>query len=255
MNYKLLVLLVVVFCGCLCATSLATPFQNLDFEQGSIQAPPANYVPWDAYHPISAAAGLPFWTAREDSAVCTAIWWNGGALDETSVALLSNIPIPPFGYPATPLSGNYSVELTSAYFSTAPSEYFKTSSISQTGDVPANAKSIQFLMWPYAPGVVRSDPLVTLNGSVINLIPISTNGYLATMAGDVSAFAGTNVELTITCAGTPGAPNELDRENNFRLDDIIFSPNPVPEPSTVALLGLGGLIAFVAKRRQAKTAH
>lgn len=246
MNCKIFVLLVVVLCGCLCETSFAAPFQNLNFEQGSFQAPPANYTPSAPLagpNPISAAAGLPFWTAREDSTVCTAIWGNGGALDETSVALLSSAVAFPPPSPA-PLNGIYSVELT-AYVN-APPEFFKTSSISQTGDVPANAKSIQFLIHsPFSN--VQSNPLVTLNGSVINLIPISTNGNIVTLGGDVSAFAGSNAQLIITAAGTPGG-SFFYQENYFALDDIVFSPNAIPEPSTIALLGLGA-IGLLMRRR------
>ena len=224
---------------CFCTPLLSAPFQNLDFEQGSFQAPPANYVPnppLAGANPISAATGLPFWTALEDSTVCTAIWGNGGALEETSVALLNSAVFT--------LDGNYCVELTAE--SNAPPDFFKTSSISQTGSVPLNAKSIQFLTLIVDPSSMhaQSNPFVTLNGSTINLVPISTNGNIVTLAGDVSAFAGTTAQLTITAAGTPGD----SLENVFALDDISFSPNPVPEPSTLTLLGLGSL-GFLVRRR------
>lgn len=240
MNCRVFVFFTGIGC-CVCTSLFAAPFQNLDFEQGSFQAPPANYVPSDPLagpNPISAAAGLPFWTAREDSTVCTAIWGNGGALDETSVAL--------FNAAFNQLDGNYCVQLSAVSF--APSGFFKTSSISQTGDVPANAQSIQFLKIDDG-GPAPTNAFVTLNGSVINLVPIATNGNVVTMAGDVSAFAGTNAELTITSAGAPGGV-ALAGENYLTLDDISFSPNPVPEPSALVLLAVGGVIAFAAKRRR-----
>lgn len=245
MNYRVFVFLTIICCVC---TSLrAAPFKNLNFEQGSFQTPPANYVPTTGGpypYSISAAAGLPFWTARVDSTVCTAIWGNTGPLDETGVTLLSNFPIPPQSFAVNPLNGNYSVELSAVSF--APPDLYKISSISQIGDVPAGAQSIQFLMTNYG-GPVSSNALVTLNGSTINLVPIATNGYVVTMAGDVSAFAGTNAELTITSAGTPGG-GPLSGENVFALDDISFSPNIIPEPSTIALLTLGGIGLIVRKR-------
>jgi hypothetical protein len=240
MNYRVFVFLTIICC-CVCTSLFAAPFQNLDFEQGSFQAPPANYTPSAPLagpFPISAAAGLPFWTAREDSTICTAIWGNVGGLNETSVVLLSSAVAFPPPSPA-PLDGIYSAGLTA--YANAPSGFFTTASISQIGDVPANAKSIQFLM------VAGSNPLVTLNGSAISLIPISTNGNLVTMGGDVIAFAGTNAELTITAAGTPGG-NSLLAGPFVVMDDIVFSPNPVPEPSAIALLILGG-VGLLMRRR------
>jgi hypothetical protein len=242
MNHKFFAFLATICC-CFCTQLLAAPFQNLDFEQGSFQAPPANYTPSDPLagpNPISAAAGLPFWTALEDSTVCTAIWGNEGGLNETSVALFNRAL-----NPALPvLDGNYSVLLTAA--ANAPPDLFKTSSISQTGQVPRTAKSIQFLILVEDPTstYAESNPLVTLNGATINLIPISTNSGVVTLAGDISAFAGIIAQLTITAAGTPGSSN-FERENDFVLDDISFSPNPAPEPSTLALLAFGsfGLLA------------
>lgn len=239
MKYRFLVFLTAICC-CFCPPLFAAPFQNLDFEQGSFQVPPPNYVPTTGGpypYSINAAAGLPFWTARVDSTVCTAIWGNTGPLDETGVTLLSNVSIPPQQFAVNPLNGNYSVELSAVSF--APPDLYKISSISQTGDVPANALSIQFLMTNYG-GPVPAVPLVTINGSSINLVPLATNGYVVTMGGDVSAFAGTNVELTITSAGPPGGVG-LAGENYFAVDDISFSPNPVPEPSTLVLLTLGAV--------------
>jgi hypothetical protein len=51
------------------------------------------------------------------------------------------------------------------------------------------------------------------------------------MVGDASAFAGVTAELTIQCAGNPGAIGTLS-ENVFDLDAISFSPSPVPEPTS-----------------------
>jgi hypothetical protein len=174
---------------------------------------------------MSAASALPHWTPVEDSTVVTAVW-GGGALDETSIALLS-------ASNGSPIDGNYSVNLYA--FADAPLNLYKTASISQTGDVPANARSIQFLMRPYPPNVVQATPLVTLNGTVINVFPISTNGAVFTMGGDITAFAGTTAQLTIKVAGTPGGAFPYYVENYFDLDDISFSPTPVPEPSSALL--------------------
>jgi hypothetical protein len=54
--------------------------------------------------------------------------------------------------------------------------------------------------------------------------------------GNVSAFAGTTTELTIA--------------DSAALDDIRFSPQPIPEPTTIALAMLSlPAIALVFRRR------
>jgi hypothetical protein len=181
---------------------------------------------------------------REDGTVCTAIWGAPNALDETSVALVTGN-----SYPA--LQGGYSVQLYA--YAGAPSDYFHSASISQTGLVPNGTRSIQFLVQspPVAGGVVQASPAVTLNGTPINIFPISMSGGVVTMAGDISAFAGMTANLNIQCAGTSGAPFNLN-ENIFALDAIQFSNQPVPKPGVFALSALGILLIgwSVLGRRQ-----
>src|SRR5262249_19544671 len=90
----------------LASVAIGAAFQNLDFEQAQIQPPPPNYIPADAFNPISATAALPGWTVRQDGVVCTAVWGAPVALDETSVALV--------GPASSPIQGNYSVRLYAA---------------------------------------------------------------------------------------------------------------------------------------------
>ena len=223
------------------ATLYAADFQNLDFEMATITPAPPGYTPSDAYDPISAADALPYWTVLEDSTVCTAVWGAPVALDETSVALVNGNY-----YPS--LQGVYSVQLYA--YADAPPGLFHTASISQTGLVPAGTHSIQFLMEspPVAGGVVQANPAVTLNGTLINIFPVSTSGGVVTMAGDVSAFAGTRADLSIQCAGISGAPFNL-MENIFELDAISFSSNTVPEPNTATIMSLACLLGLLARVR------
>ena len=215
-------------------------FANLNFEQAQITSAPSGYTPGDAFLPISAASALPYWTVREDSVVCTAIWGAPVALDETSVALLTAINGGSPGY--VPLQGGYSLQLYA--FADAPSGYFHNASISQTGLLPSGARSIQFLMQspPVAGGFVQANPIVTLNGMAIALSPLSVSGGVMTMAGDISAYAGTSVDLTILCQATPGGSPA--NENIFTLDDIRFSPQPLPEPHTGCLLLVGAVFIW-----------
>ncbi len=214
-------------------------FVNLNFEQASIAPAPPGYTPSDAYNPISAASALPFWSVSEDSTISTAVWGSPGALDETSVALVSG------GY--SPIQGNYSVQLSA--YANAPSGYYRSSSISQTGFIPIGSLSIRFLIAsPFQAGSIQPNPIVTLNGAPIALREMSQSGGVITMAGDVSAFAGNTATLAFLCAATPGGTFPAN-ENYFNLDDIQFSPSSVPEPSGLALVALGALLLGFGRRR------
>jgi|SRR5665213_2089397 len=230
---------------CVISTHAQISFQNLDFEDAVVQAPPPNYVPGDAFNPIDANAALPFWTVFEDSSVCTAIWGAPQALDETSVALVSKGAPNQSGN--SPLAGNYCIQMYA--FADAPSGFFKTASISQTGFVPAGTKSIQFLISspPVAGGQVEASPTVTLNNILIPIFQQSASGGVLTMVGDVSAFANSTAELDIQCIGTSGLPGTLS-ENIFDLDSISFSSSQVPEPNTERLMVIGILIVFLSRK-------
>jgi hypothetical protein len=215
-------------------------FANLNFEQASIQPAPPNYTPWDAFNPISATSAFPGWTVREDGIVCTAVWGSPSALDETSVALVSA--------GSNPIQGSYSVQLSA--YADAPSNLYRSSSISQTGFVPIGTQSIQFLIAsPYPASSVQPLPMITFNGTPISLLAISQSGGVITMAGDVSAFAGTTAALTILCEAIQGSAFPAN-ENIFNLDNIQFSSSPVPEPRSLALGALGALLFGLRRRRQ-----
>lgn len=207
-------------------------FANLDFEQATITSAPSGYTPSDAQNPISAADALPYWTVSEDSTICNAIWGAPVALDETSVALVSG------SY--SPIQGSYSVQLSA--YADAPSDLYRSSSISQTGLIPIGTQSIQFLIAsPSQAGIVPPNPMITLNGALISLFEISQSGGVITMAGNVSAFAGNPATLAILCEATTGGTFPAN-ENYFNLDGIQFSTQSVPEPSAFALAALGALL-------------
>jgi len=228
---------VVVSCA-LFQTAFGQGFANLNFEQASIVSAPSGYTPGDAYDALLASSALPYWTVSEDGTVCTAVWGAPVALDETSVALLTANNGYYSGY--VPLQGSYSVQFYA--YADAPSGYYHTASISQTGQIPLGSQSIQFLMMspPVAGGAIQASPIVTINGTPISLSAISSSDGVMTMAGDISAYAGTTVDLAFLCQATSGSFPE--DENIFTLDGIQFSPQSVPEPSSLGLLGIGAAI-------------
>lgn len=190
-------------------------FQNLNFEQATVPPSPVNGY-GDLF--VDPALAFPGWTvSASGNGYPLYTTYNNLTLDAPAVDLIG--PFFPNGIGMSSLQGSYSVVLQySDYFHIFPF-------ISQTGLVPATAKSINFL--------ISSDPLVlppfvNLNGVRISLVDIG-GGRLA---GDVTAFAGSTAELTF---GT-GAYRAC-------FDDVRFSAQPVPEPSVFALSALGALLA------------
>jgi hypothetical protein len=131
-----------------------------------------------------------------------------------------------------PLAGNYSLAFSSGYFTANGPSDFTTAYISQSGVIPFDAQSLRFLATgPFA---------VRINGNLLPVVSLGGNAY----AANISALAG--------------VPSVLRFENTTTLiheevvvDNIVFSSLPVPEPSAVALLTLGGvLVALRAARRR-----
>jgi hypothetical protein len=104
-----------------------------------------------------------------------------------------------------------------------------TASIWQTGQVPQTARSLYFISNPS--GAV---PLfqVTLGSVSIPVTEMGGTTKYTIWAGDISAFAGQTEQLMFTAP--PGLGGYLDQ--------ITFSPIAIPEPTTEALLSVGGIV-------------
>jgi hypothetical protein len=128
------------------------------------------------------------------------------------------------GAPSFPiLQGTYSVLLVRG------EPWLVPAGLRQTASVPGDARSMSFAAAEW------SSPLVSINGLDLQLVTLPAGRYGA----DVSSFAGQTVELRFTTEG------------GLFLDDILFSSNPVPEPASVAMIGLGliGLVGYGVRRR------
>jgi hypothetical protein len=198
-------------------------FQNLDFEQATITPTPVGGLT----HFPDPAQCFPGWTVGGSG---TFVMYNGLSLNNPAVILMG--PNFPNAANYTPLQGSYSVLL----------QYYGTGgpppTLSQTGFIPADAKSMSFLTTPS-----ESAGVVTLDDSPISLISIAGGR----MAADISAFAGTEVELTFSTT-TPF----LSRASALYFDDVQFSPSQIPEPNMLALSGLAALLVgwrFLWRRR------
>ena len=137
--------------------------------------------------------------------------------------------------------------------------------LKQTGDIPADAQSLQFLyryegISPYLGlrvFVGGMEELLNFIGTQPTDNPAApTARYYAV---DVSPFAGKTTELRFEFrsygyddfSGAPRIPFDLPNAQSHVLDDLKFSalPASVPEPGTYALFGLGFAALAVHLRR------
>lgn len=187
-------------------------FQNLDFESAEIVF--ANPFHTDVY----ASNALPGWKAIVGTNQVSVIQYgllgafypiqligqtNGGSLDGAFSVLLNH------GGTAAPLAG----------------------SLSQDALVPPEAQSLVFK----AANTYFSDGAftVSLGGQNLSCLPLAAAPKYTMYGADISSFAGRNATLLIS-AGINGG------DGRFMIDDIQFSPQPIPEPSGLSLILLAG---------------
>jgi len=143
--------------------------------------------------------------------------------------------LPEIGYAAFPAFGKYSLAFL---LGNDGNGIYLPYTLSQTGDIPADANSIHFIDFG-GPFELR------INGSLVPLIyyypPTMFNRDPVNVYGDVSMFAGQSAELDFTTVRDPAC--------SFNgIDEISFSPQIAPEPTTWLLFGLGGLGLLARKK-------
>jgi hypothetical protein len=215
------VMVAVALCGP--GEVLGTAFQNLDFESAIIGTP--------VNHELPASQAVPNWTTSH---------WHSGyvcyddlSVGSTVVSLQDGLN--PYHWGSVwmnPLQGSCSVLLQSGY--NGPPE---DAWISQTGDVPPDARSLMFNSDYISGGSL----VVSMNGtpismSVYSVGPIvnSNFGPVKTYIGDISAFSGRQ-NVALRFEAVPFDPPYC----NADLDAIQFSSISTPEPSSLVLLAVG----------------
>jgi len=122
-----------------------------------------------------------------------------------------------YGSNYTHLSGSFSARLLGG------------GSISQTGLVPTNAQTLLF-----SSSVSDPSGRVSLGGQILTCYALSRGPNYTVFWADIPTAAGRTSTLSFWGIGY--------------LDDILFSPDRIPEPSALALFGLGGVL-LVTRRR------
>src|SRR3954452_8813282 len=171
---KLRILLSMVAVIASITTLSGQQFTNLNFESTTVP-------PGTGGGPVDPAMAYPGWTVGFGGPGSPNFTlYNGLTLGSVAQVLMG--PGHPPGY--APLQGSYS-----ALLQFGPSPTLGTPALIQTGLVPADARSMTFLISP-----TQNDARVLVDGAEIPLFSIG-NGR---MAGDVSAFAGSQVQLTFS---------------------------------------------------------
>lgn len=211
-------------------------FVNLDFESAVIVPDPSG--PIDVYA-VNASDALPGWTVTGGLLPRTGDIVYNDRLSEPSVAIFGANGYNSGVYPV--LAGEFSVDLESGEVPTAEV------SISQTGFVPANTASIQFMARGVSPLLGGSRLLVSLGGQSISFSALSTGPNYTVYGGNIPfGLAGQSEQLTFAA---PGGPDYLGGSNEgWELDDIQFSATAVPEPISSGVFALAGL--FIAWRHR-----
>ena len=197
-------------------------FRNLDFESANVAS-----LPPGQGELVNLADGLPGWSADVVNAQGM-IFHNNTSLGGPVIAIEG----PDFD-PMSILAGSFTAYLGGEFGRPNPTG---TASIWQTGQIPATAKSLFFLA---APTIISPPFQVTVGGVVIPVTETSSTSKYGIWAGDISAFAGQTEQLMFTA---------LPAHGGF-LDQITFSSNAIPEPTTGALVCLSGLVIGLRKLR------
>jgi len=220
--------------GAMLANAQGT-FQNLNFESANLTPIPAGQYGGS----VSIVSALPDWTGYLGTVQQTQVLQNNYDLGSATINILG--PSWNIGYPGI-IDGDYTVMLQAG----AGAGGLINASIAQTGMVPAFAQSMEFSLAEVLGGNGFS---VSFAGNSLSPAVLSTatspSGQSYNVYGvDISPYAGQTGQLEFTSIAN-------GRDSSLLLDDITFSPNAVPEPSTLALVVMGGL-ALAARRWHAK---
>jgi hypothetical protein len=183
-------------------------FTNLDFEQAVVVVndPNFGFLDWNL--------AVPGWGHLNNSLDTSIVYYRHPHTGLTPYYLLVDSQ----SAPNLLLAGNYSLDMANGSLGIPPNTTYTQAFLSQTGAIPGDARSIHLL------GTGPID--VFIGGASIPMSLLGGSEY----AGDISAYAGTTAELRIVNAA-------LTDHSPVAVDNISFSSIPIPEPSTLVLVG------------------
>jgi hypothetical protein len=196
-------------------------FRNLDFERAwvVVNDPTFGFLNWNL--------AAPGWGHSTGSDL-QIIYYRQSHFGLTGHYMLYDSLSPGYA-PGTQLAGNYSLGIVNGHTSSSTSAPWQLNYLSQTGAIQSDVQSLRLL--------ARGSFAVFVGGTEIPMQSLGGDAY----AGDISAFAGLTTDFRIV--------NTALNMNPVILDNIVFSPVAVPEPSTVALAVLG-FLAFAFRFRK-----
>jgi hypothetical protein len=217
-----------LFVVCLpCYGVHAAGFQNLDFEAAVLPVLPQGQS--GTYVPLS--QGLPGWNAWLGNDPITQVLHNSVTLGSPAVAVWG--PDWPYGQYGR-IEGSFTAILITGSAGTGP-----PLAISQIGTVPSDSQWLFFKARAYPPS--GNAFTVTLNEVNVPMSVVAVHPNYSVWGGEVSAFAGVEVELKFTVFR--GLGTGLD------LDSLMFA---VPEPGTLTLWGVGAIVLAVWQWRHSR---
>jgi hypothetical protein len=213
---------------------VAGTFVNLDFE-ASTYSPPV----FPAFSEPTALL-FPGWTARAGDFVMTTGGYDNYLLAGNQTALITSDA----GF-LNPIQGAKSIYIAA---------WLSSTSIAQVGDVPGDTQSVRFIMrdmnFQHDPLLIPGPMELRMDGHLIPLVVLSQVGADITYGADATAWAGLTAELRIEIPAVYSPPLPLNPTGTALIDAIEFSPQPIPEPSTIGLIAAGLAVGVTRRHRR-----
>ena len=182
---------------------------------------------------VQYSSAFPYWTCTVAGVQQTTALYNTLTLSTSAISLIDHgWANGPLGSLGGVIEGNYTAVLAGGVL--GPGNPADTT-LSQTGLVPATARSLLLKAYNIGSASPRIPLLVSLGGEGLTLIPLAVGTNYTLMGADVRISAGQVKELSIT------VPGSMDINSVF-LDSLQFSNSPVPEPSVLTFFMYGALL-------------
>jgi len=204
-------------------------FQNLGFESATLVP-----TPEVGYPSVQFASAFPGWAGYIGGVQRYWALYDSSFLDSSGISIIDSNWPHWYGPNAGLISGNYTALLIAGVTLDTIHTPVDTA-LSQTSLVPVSAQSLRFRVY-----TVPSDApfRVELGGQELPLFALGSSTNYTVYGADIRMWQNQLAELSFTLI------TERPHRNNryLFLDRIQFSPDPIPEPGVLGLIGLGALL-------------